>query len=202
MMSLSTEGKLRDLLEELALIAQECLQNEYMAYQLKHNINTATATATATSIVLYQDNSNGNGNLNVDRSYRRNRERLESTKKSSRTRKKKTKCTNSCANSIDPIQLKYSIVHVPVYPTTAYSSSHNKRVLYEAMTNSTTRSILIRHMIRAKILEYPPLLGCSLDRLRRRKDDMLKLKISWDSIVTIIRRTDEAHLRWMEKKCR
>eukprot|EP01041_Mallomonas_annulata_P003857 gene3857-7692_t len=59
----------------------------------------------------------------------------------------------------------------------------------------------VRGMLRSVILRFPPLLGYSVDRLMQRGRDMLSLGggLEWEEIVNVVRRPEDAHLRWMDK---
>jgi hypothetical protein len=49
------------------------------------------------------------------------------------------------------------------------------------------------------ILRYPLLLGTSMDRISPRLEDARELKVDWDEILTMLRRTPAAHEKWKNK---
>ena len=57
----------------------------------------------------------------------------------------------------------------------------------------------VRGMIREAVLQYPPLLGCSVERMRRRLAEVEEVYAMWKwcHIVNLIRRTEDVHQRWL-----
>lgn len=61
----------------------------------------------------------------------------------------------------------------------------------------------IRQMVRQLIVQYPLLLGMSMERVQSRFDEIRDVQLvhnmQWDEIVNYFRRSEDAHLRWKKK---
>ena len=58
----------------------------------------------------------------------------------------------------------------------------------------------IRSMVRSIVIRYPLILGTSLERISNRIQVMNEYGAEWSQLLTILRRSDAAHDKWIQKQ--